>query len=287
LYYTKEIGKYDDYLAFIEKANQLQKLVWVFTGGDNGWSNFKLPDQGIHFRLAGFKSKYAMPTEILPAFIQDPLKDNQFSILDQSTTPFSIGFVGHADGSFKKWVKELAIHLKKKLTTYRSKPIDAQSFYPSGVKRFQNLKKLAKLDTLDTNFILRNKYRAGLDSSSKLLRKTSEEEFKENIQQNVFTFCMRGGGNFSIRFYETLAQGRIPFYLDTDTQLPLEDVIDWDKHIFMFNPSDSIAEIETKLSYFTSKINILEVQKNNRLLWQNSLTRKGYANQLYLKYKLN
>lgn len=141
LSYTKEIGKYDDYLAFIEKANQLQKLVWVFTGGDNGWSNFKLPDQGIHFRLAGFKSKYAMPTEILPAFIQDPLKDKQFSILDQSTTPLSIGFVGHADGSFKKWVKELAIHLKKKLTTYRSKPIDSQSFYPSGVKRFQNLKK--------------------------------------------------------------------------------------------------------------------------------------------------
>ncbi len=37
--------------------------------------------------------------------------------------------------------------------------------------------------------------------------------FDENMETSEFTFCPRGNGNFSIRFYESLYSGRIPIII--------------------------------------------------------------------------
>lgn len=284
LSYTKRIGKYEEYISFINEANHLNKQVWVYTGGDEGWSSFQAPNNGVHFRLAGFKSTYAYTTEVLPAFIQDPLKNTSFACLELDKPPYTIGFVGHADQSFLKLGKELAVHFKKKYSYYNKYDLDAQKFYPSGYKRAKYLSLLANIPFLKSNFILRNKYRAGALSDEDL-RKQTEVEFKNNIKENLFTFCLRGGGNFSIRFYETLAQGRIPFYVDTDTQLPLEDIINWDAHILRIYPSDNSHQIQKKIEEFVQTHDLKKLQTQNRNLWLNSLTRQGYAKQLYLKYQ--
>jgi len=47
------------------------------------------------------------------------------------------------------------------------------------------------------------------------------------IQDSVFCACPRGMGLTSIRFFETIAAGRIPILIADDTQLPLASMIDW------------------------------------------------------------
>jgi hypothetical protein len=52
-------------------------------------------------------------------------------------------------------------------------------------------------------------------------------DFYANMRENVFNLCNRGAGNFSIRFYQTLAAGRIPVLVNTDIELPFADEIPW------------------------------------------------------------
>ncbi|NEV93929.1 hypothetical protein G3567_07190 [Psychroflexus sp. YR1-1] len=284
LSYTRRIGEYQSYLNFIKEADAQQKKVWVYTGGDEGWSQFKQPQRLVHFRLAGFKSSYNLPTEVLPTFIQDPLADKELNIIKNPLPPYRLGFVGHADGSLRKWVKEVLLYLKKQVKRISRDNIDFQSFYPSSVRRFYYLEKLGYLKNLKTDYILRRQYRAAA-TSDLVRRKATEEEFKENIKDNLFTFCMRGGGNFSVRFYETLAQGRIPLYLETDTQLPLTDKINWDNHFLRLYPKDTVSEIEFKLTAFIKANDLEALQLKNRNLWENYLTREAYAKHLFLKYR--
>jgi hypothetical protein len=82
---------------------------------------------------------------------------------------------------------------------------------------------LRKNKLIDTNFILRNKYRAGVTSESQ--RECATRAFFDNIFNNPYTFCLRGAGNFSVRFYETIVMGRIPLLIDIDIRLPIEGVI--------------------------------------------------------------
>ena len=78
---------------------------------------------------------------------------------------------------------------------------------------------LPVIPALTTNYILRSKYRAGV-SREKDPFHPSRLEFVNNILGSDYTVCMRGGGNFSVRFYETLSLGRIPVFIDTDCLLP-------------------------------------------------------------------
>lgn len=75
---------------------------------------------------------------------------------------------------------------------------------------------------LNTDFIQRMVFQGhdvGWDMANKA--------FKENMQSNAFNVCMRGAGNFSIRFYETLSCGRVPVLVDTDCAFPFDDVLDY------------------------------------------------------------
>jgi hypothetical protein len=79
--------------------------------------------------------------------------------------------------------------------------------------RVRTLQTLYSAPNIETSFILRNQFMGGATEQAK-------QEFYINMMQNHFTVCNRGAGNFSIRFYQTLAAGRIPVLLDTDILLP-------------------------------------------------------------------
>ncbi|MBT8375892.1 MAG: glycosyltransferase family 47 protein, partial [Bacteroidia bacterium] len=153
---------------------------------------------------------------------------------------------------------------------------DYQPFFPSSIIRYKYLSKFIKSNVIHTDFILRESYRAGANTEE--YKRKSTKEFYTNIEQNSYTLCIRGAGNFSVRFYETLAVGRIPVLIDTDCPLPLNDSIDWNVHCLILKDSD-IQSIEQKLLYFHNSFNHEEfdgLQKSNRLLWENKLTRHGY-----------
>ena len=93
-----------------------------------------------------------------------------------------------------------------------------------------------------------------------------------------FTICVRGNGNFSVRFYETLASGRIPILIDTDCVLPLENEIDWDRHCIIIKNTEpiKIAESINLTINATDDNDIVNMQIANRKLWLDKLSYSGF-----------
>ena len=236
-----------------------------------------------NFRLSGFKSKLSQKDFIIPSFVNDTylkLNTNFFTL--QKTNLPHIGFVGHAKLGLKKWVKEFIIHIKTKTRiVLKNEKSDLQAFYPSGHKRAQFLNRIQEYESIITNFIFRNQYRAGIKTEAQ--KQQTTREFYENMSQNPYTFCIRGAGNFSVRFYETLAMGRIPVLIDTDCKLPLEQNIDWNKHAFIINESD-MNSFENQLTKFheeLSELDFIKLQENNRKLWETKLERVAYFKAIH------
>lgn len=268
-------------LDFIKKGNNASKPVWVYSAGDFGIS---LNAEVSIFRLGGTRSKLNENTFVLPSFINDPLNylKKEFKPIQKKTKP-NIGFVGHANGSLTKLCKEFLIYLRHNLKRMIKHSFDDyQVFYPSSIKRHQFLKTFQNNNQIKTDFIFRKKYRAGVKTDDEITKTTIE--FLENIQNNPYVFCLRGVGNFSVRFYETIAMGRIPVVIDTDFRLPFNTIVSWKKHCVIVSKNNFINE----LIEFHENISINDFEKmqtNNRDLWLNYLNRESYFRIVYKIFK--
>lgn len=269
-----------------EYSKKYNKPIWIYTAGDYGYTP-QIPNSYI-FRFGGFHSKLNTKNYILGAFISDPYEyfiEQKISLLPKQIQP-TIGFVGHAQSGFKKYLKECLNYLKYSVKRILKLQIsDYQSFYPSSVKRAKYLRKLQSIEVFNTNFIFRKNYRGGALTPED--RKLSSIEFYNNIYNNLYTFCSRGVGNFSVRFYETLAVGRIPILLNTDCRLPLSSIIDWEKHIVILDESSKESLEKQILKFHNTKTptEIEEIQKSNRQLWEQFLTRESFFIQFYKIFK--
>ena len=270
--YTSFYKHKEAFKNLLAEAKNNNKPLWIYSSGDFGFTNY-IPNSST-FRLGGFDSELSDSTFIVPSFINDPYETlkKEFLTLNKEKQP-SIGFVGHAKSGLAKYGKELFSHFKRE---YRKDLADKQSFYPSSVNRINYLNILSKADGLNTNFIFRDNYRAGITTEKAKAETTLE--FYNNMYANAYTFCSRGVGNFSVRFYETLAMGRIPVLLNTDCRLPLSDTIDWAKHCVIIEENEINKMAETILEFHNSKDEgqFFKLQKNNRLLWESTLKRHQY-----------
>jgi hypothetical protein len=82
--------------------------------------------------------------------------------------------------------------------------------------------------------------------------------FNENLKKSEFTFCPRGNGNFSLRFYEALLTGRIPVVIKTDNELPFEKYIDWKEICVVVENEENL--VQDIIKFHKSK-NLIEAQK--------------------------
>jgi len=267
---------------FIETGNAAHKPVWVYSGNDRG---ITLDANVYTFRLGGFHSKLNDKTFILPSFITDPLvilKKEGVAPIPKEKLPH-IGFVGHANSSILKWTKEYAVFLSFNLKRIGKHIFeDYQPFYPSSIKRHHLLMAMQKNNQIKTDFIYRDKYRAGTTTAAEKVKTTLE--FFENIDNNPYVFCLRGAGNFSVRLYETLAMGRIPVIINTDIRLPLDEMINWKNHCIIATEHHFMDE----LINFHANINekdFAQMQINNRNLWLDYLNRDTYFSHIYSIFK--
>ena len=263
----------------IENSINANKKVICFTSGDFGKSI--ISNQIIMLRMGGFKSK--MKTEnFISAYVSDPylILNQPFSAIKKLERP-TVGFVGNSDGSFVKLMKEFLLFLKKNSLVFLGKEYhDYQKFYPSSYFRYKYLKIIQKEKNINSDFIFRKKYSAG--AKNEITKLETSIEFFNNIKNNMYTFCLRGSGNFSIRFYETLAMGRIPILIDTDCKLPFEDSIKWNNHAVII-PEIHYKSIVNRLLEFHnshSETELVQMQKNNRNLWESYFTRNNFYVQL-------
>ena len=266
-------------VSFVKTCSSLNKKVITFNAGDFGVKipNFK---NLMVLRQSGYKSKFSENEYSMPTFIEDPLQKyfNSKEISSRSHNPKPIiGFCGQANSSRINASKEILNTFLRNLKFYsgQSKNEPQQLFSPTYL-RASVLTKLQKSILVNSNFILRKQYRAGIKKQKDTHKTTLE--FYENINSSDYVVCVRGAGNFSVRFYETLAMGRIPIFINTDCALPLENEINWKKHVVWIE-SEEINSIAEKVKDFhcaLSSNDFLDLQNANRALWIENLTLGGF-----------
>jgi hypothetical protein len=139
--------------------------------------------------------------------------------------------------------------------------------------RMPLIEKVNKHPAIQSNFILREQFWGGNPHGKNIVN-----DFNNNIKNSHFVICNRGNGNFSMRFYQTLAFGRIPLLLNTNMKLPFEKYIDYKELIIIGNTEDEI--IEKLLDCWKNK-DILEIQKKCASVFKEFFNEQQFAVHLY------
>ena len=273
-YYSENKIQYLDTLNTLCVENNLTAYGYVFDDFGIAFPEFS---NLVYFRMSGFRSQLSDKNKGLPVAISDQF---QRIFKRENITPNAknelptVSFCGHASTSFTKRVKEILIFGRENMKRFLRNPIrkDWEPYFASAFERAKLMQTLEESPLVKTNFIYRNQYRAGAKSTEDLERTTTE--YYKNILNSDYVLCVRGAGNFSVRFYETLMMGRIPIFVNTDCLLPFEDEINWKNHVVWVEWKDR-KNIAIIVSDFHKKItneDFINIQINNRKLWKETLS---------------
>lgn len=189
-----------------------------------------------------------------------------------------IGFCGQATGHWIDFVRRMLLNrslwalYRFGLRTWEPAPFETTLF------RKKILDRLEKSDLVATDFVRRRHYRAGYKAPKKDPFHPSRLEFVQNIINTDYTVCMRGGGNFSVRFYEAMSLGCIPVFVDTDCILPFEHLIDYRRYCVWVKQSE-ISYIAEKIADFHASLSnqdFRDLQIECRKLWLKYLSNDGF-----------
>ncbi|REJ78535.1 MAG: hypothetical protein DWQ47_03530 [Acidobacteria bacterium] len=275
-YLWNDKENFTDAEAAAELAARFNKNVVVWYQGD---LVPKVPfDNAIVF-LPGIVGNETEQLRACPVFIDDPSEDfGRRSEIYRSwkETP-EIGFCGFsASGPVKQCfsvVQGLRLSLLSSLGYY---DYDNVPVIPSTVLRTRVLRRLEESELVDTNFIKRSRYtpKTVTDSGNPGEMRTA---FFDNLYGSDYSVCVRGYGNWSYRFYETLACGRIPIFINTDCVLPLSSSIDWKKYCVWIERSEIDEIVERILDFHSSfdEEGFIALQVELRKIWEEQFTLGG------------
>lgn len=284
--YYRRSAQLSKAFTLIASAQHYNKIVWSINSGDFG---VKLPyfENLIVFRQGGYVSNNQNGHLGYPSFISDYLSKYQLKDIYLNTQYYGlpkVGFCGQANLS--KW-NALREMLKQHARNIRSSIgfsyLEPQKIVSTSYLRASLLKALEVSPEIDTQFIKRKQYRAGITKNKETHNSTTE--FYTNILESQYVLCVRGAGNFSVRFYETLMMGRIPLYVHTDGYLPLSDVIDWKEHVVWvdYKERHKLSEILLDFHKQLDQESLIALFQKNRKLWEEKLTLSGFFEMEKLK----
>lgn len=286
-FYVKT-GQTELAINFVKECNVLGKKVIAVNTEDFG---MRIPhlENLVILRYSGYKSKFRKNEYVQPPFIKDPLFTffRRETIIERFYSPQPVvGFCGQADSSWLNAIKEIFVTAFRNLKFYIGlSHNEPQQLISSTFLRAAILKNIQKSPHVVSNFILRKKYRAGVIANKDTHQTTLE--FYDNLKNSDYVVCLRGAGNFSIRFYETLAMGRIPVFINTDCALPFDKEIDWKKHVVWveYKERHKVTEKVRNFHDALSEKDFIGLQYANRMLWEERLTLRGFfKNMLQEKF---
>lgn len=147
--------------------------------------------------------------------------------------------------------------------------------------RARVLEQLRRDSRLDCRFVARGSYLghatyAAFDKNHPLT--DARQAFLANLFGCPYNLAMRGKGNHSVRFYEILAAGRIPLFINTGCVLPLEGEIDWKSHCIWaedFEPG-RVGDHVTAFHKHIGDDEFVALQHRNRAVWEERLRPEPY-----------
>jgi hypothetical protein len=272
-------------INFIEGVNHLDLSVLLIIPGDNG---IDIPKHlnFIAVRAQGYKSKLNNNQYCLPVFIDDPLKTyyDTTKIISRiySKKPV-IGFCGQANLSKLEAVKDIVkTAFKNDLYYLKLKPQKAHQLVSTNYLRAKLINSILNDRRINSNFILRKKYRAGVNNAEQKSKHKTTLAFFDNMINSDYVLCVRGAGNFSVRLYETLAMGRIPVFVNTDCMLPHDGDLNWKDYVVWIDYKERNTIAQKVLDYHSnldeSKLNAQFAK--NRKFWETKLQLKPYFETL-------
>lgn len=266
-------------IDFIEECDALGLKVLVVNGGDFG---VRIPyfKNLICLRFGGYKSKFSKNEFALPPFIQDPLIahfNREAIVAKPHLSKPIIGFCGQANASYLNTGKETLRTVFRNLKFHTgNSPNEPQQILSTSMLRASVLGGIQESPKVVSEFILRKEYRAGIRTNKD--SHSTTREFYDNLESSNYVVCVRGAGNFSTRFYETLAMGRIPIFINTDCALPFDEELEWKKHVVWVDYKER-SKVTDKVVDFHSALSdkdFIDLQRNNRKLWEERLTLGGF-----------
>ena len=263
-------NKINDVINFITQVNGFGKKVYTYNAGDNG---VKVPEELniMVFRICGYTSQRTPQENIIPFFLTDPLQvvfDRKILFNRDFSNRPTVGFCGQVNSSKLNAVKEASKVIIKNILYYLGVKNDLpQKIQSTSFNRSKVLSYIENVNTIKSNFIRREKYRAG--ASTQAARQKTTLEYYQNMIDSDYIICIRGAGNFSVRLYETLAMGRIPVFINTDCILPMDDVLPWKEHM-VWVEYDELDKLEALILAHYSSMNDEELNDlflKNRKMW--------------------
>ena len=222
---------------------------------------------GTVYRHSMFADTRLPNEEAMPAEVSDPWIElgQPIAPRDKRDQP-TVGFCGFVSNPLFRAAYR---------ATGRKRKADALAF------RARVLRAVNANPAVQCRFILRQSYWAGTRSRfhyNAQAQFTPRMTFWKNVTESDYTVCVRGAGNFSYRFYEVLAAGRIPLFINTKCVLPFDDQIDWRQHC-VWVEEDQLSRAGEILMDFHSRMSnsqFRQLQLSNRALWESKLSPLGF-----------
>lgn len=274
---------------FLDKVNLSGKRLLVFAGYDVGDTQINSPN-AIIFNSAVYKSSQPANVYAWPHFFEDYIgryKEGKLTYLKKSQIPL-VGFCGYVPPFGIKIGKEKIISLVKLIANY----LGVIKRYPdksSHSYRARAVIALKRSRQVITNFRIKRVFSFGPTGMLNTGKTTESNEsfrlnFINNILESDYTLCVRGLGNNSVRFFETLCCGRIPVFINTDSALPFDHIINW-KELCVWVEEKDIDKVAKIVSEYHKKIteeDFEALQQKLRNIWEEYLSPVGFFKHIGL-----
>ncbi len=249
--------------AYIAKhadmAERIKIPVHVFSFADLN-DRMRFDPRVIVFRLSGYQSSLCVRDIIVPTTVRE-FDEEMVVYRKKNETPIVsfCGFAGYK--TMRQWVM---YGVKNFLWDFRALVNPVMRAHKLGIYwRRIAMRALEKSPLVQTDFIVRKSFSAAV-RTIELSPAKAREEFLNSIVKSDFVLAPKGDGNYSNRFIEVLALGRIPVIIDTDIALPLEGVVDYDS-IIVRVPMNRIHDVAQYIRDFYDVLGEEEWRDKQRL----------------------
>ena len=277
-------------LEFATKTKEAGKAIAVFHERD---FDFRLPSPNAILFSPTLEQDRGPRDFGLPAWVLDHL-DGPAAARVMSERP-TVGFCGWARrktlvGRLEQLLKTSVPALSRKRIRSHSAPADC--VFRHRFLRSEVIQVLERAPDVETRFLLREKFFAGAlrrkkDAGQSQSWQDARRDFLDNLTASDYSLCVRGVGNYSPRFYETLAAGRIPLFIDTDCVLPYDSLVDWRKEFAWVDWAERRDAGTRLLSFHRSHDEhaFLERQSRLRQLWEEWLSPDGFFRNFHRHFE--